>query len=219
MFAEDDYLLISGIQHFRFCRRQWALIHIENQWAENVRTAEGEYLHRRAHDSSQRERRGGTLIVRDMRVFSRTLGITGACDVVEFVSDDNGVPIAGEDGKYLPFPIEYKRGSARSDNANELQLCAQAICLEEMLVCEIPRGALFYGETRRRQTVEFTPELREEVRSCVTEMRELYTRGSTPKVKPKKGCSACSLKEICMPVLLKDRSAAAYLRDRLEERE
>lgn len=219
MYAEDDFLLISGIQHFRFCRRQWALIHIEDQWAENVRTVEGEALHRKAHDASARERRGDLLIIRDMRVFSPRLGITGACDVVEFRRDPAGVPLHGEEGLYLPFPVEYKRGSAREDGANELQLCAQAMCLEEMLACEIPSGALFYGETRRRQNVLFTPELRSEVESCVSQMRELWQRGHTPRVKPTKACNACSMKELCLPKMLRQRGAAAYIQARLEETE
>ena len=181
VYNEDDYFLISGIQHFRFCRRQWALIHIENQWAENVRTVEGEGLHRRAHNASARERRGDLLVTRDMRVFSPRLGITGACDVVEFRRDSKGVPIRGEEGLYLPFPVEYKRGSARKDDADELQLCAQAMCLEEMLVCDIPSGALFHGETRRRQNVVFTPELRAQAESCLDQMRELWHRSRPPR--------------------------------------
>lgn len=219
MFAEDDYLLISGIQHFRFCRRQWALIHIEDQWAENVRTVEGQALHRKAHDASARERRGDLLIVRGMRVASTRLGITGACDVVEFRRDPKGVPLHGEEGLYLPFPIEYKHSTARTDGADELQLCAQAMCLEEMLVCEIPEGALFHGETRRRQPVRFTPELRAEVEACIAQMRELWQRGHTPRVRPTKACNACSLKELCLPKLLRQRSVTAYLRERMEEAE
>ena len=219
MNAEDDYLLISGLQHFRFCRRQWALIHIENQWAENVRTVEGAALHRKAHDASARERRGDLLIVRSLRVVSARLGITGACDVVEFRRNPAGVPLHGEEGLYQPFPIEYKRGTAREDGADELQLCAQAMCLEEMLACEIPAGAIYHGETRRRQSVTFTPELRAEVETCVLQMRELFQRGHTPRVKPTKACNACSLRELCLPRMMRQRSVAAYLRERLEERE
>lgn len=217
MFAEDDYLLISGIQHFRFCRRQWALIHIENQWAENVRTVEGAALHRKAHDASARERRGELLIVRDLRVASSKLGISGSCDVVEFWQNERGIPLHGEEGLYQPFPIEYKRGPARSDGADELQLCAQAMCLEEMLVCDIPAGAIFHGQTRRRQSVDFTPDLRAEVEVCVARMRELWQRGHTPRVKPTKVCNACSLKELCLPRLMRQRSVSAYLRERLED--
>lgn len=216
-FSDDDLLQLSGLQHFRFCRRQWALIHIENQWAENERTVSGEQLHEKAHDPDFRERRGDLLIVRDLRIFSHTLGISGACDVVEFRSSPDGVQLAGQEGRYLPFPVEYKHGKPRDDNANELQLCAQAMCLEEQLCCEIPQGALFFGQTRRRVTVAFTPELRHEVKQLLAQMHELYCRGTTPKVKPSASCNACSLKELCLPKLLRGRSVQGYLQKQMED--
>ena len=216
-YKEEDFLQISGLQHFQFCRRQWALIHLEQQWAENLRTVEGALLHQRAHDASQRERRGELVITRDMRVFSAALGISGSCDVVEFKKSETEVPLSGMEGKYQPYPIEYKRGSPRTDHANHLQLCAQAMCLEEMLCCDIPEGALYYGEIRRREKVVFTEELRQEVKAALEEMHQLYQRGHTPKVRPSKSCNACSLKELCLPKLAKKKSAAKYLRERLEE--
>lgn len=217
VYKEDDFLQISGLQHFQFCRRQWALIHLEQLWAENLRTVEGELLHERAHDASLREKRGELMIVRDMRVFSANLGVSGACDVVEFKKSEAGIPLSGLEGKYQPYPIEYKRGSPRTDQANHLQLCAQAMCLEEMLCCDIPEGALYYGEIRRRENVLFTEELRQAVKSALEEMHQLYERGYTPKVRPNKSCNACSLKELCLPKLMKKKSVAKYLRERLEE--
>ena len=190
-YAEDDYLLLSGIQHFAFCRRQWALIHIENLWAENLRTTEGHILHERAHDSSVREKRGDVITVRGVAVSSPSLGVSGQCDVLEYRRDDSGIPLSGEEGKWRPYPVEYKRGTPKETRADELQLCAQAMCLEEMLCCDIPEGALFYGETRRREVVTFTEELRGEVRECIAEMHRLYDRGYTPKVKPSRSCNAC----------------------------
>ena len=216
-YKMEDYLQLSGLQHFRFCRRQWALIHIENQWAENGRTADGAIMHQKAHDAELKERRGDLLITRDMHVFSPTLGISGACDVVEFRRSETGVPLHGQEGLYQPFPVEYKRGSPRGDTVNALQLCAQAMCLEEMLCCDIPEGALYYGETRRRETVKLTCQLRQEVRDCLLEMHALYERGNTPKVKPTKACNACSLKELCLPKLLRGGSAHNYVKARLEE--
>ena len=216
-YKEEDYLQISGLQHFKFCRRQWALIHVENQWAENWRTADGEIMHQKAHDAESKERRGNLLITRDMHVFSGTLGISGACDVVEFRRSEAGVPLHGQEGLYQPFPVEYKRGSPRADTSNALQLCAQAMCLEEMLCCEVPEGALYYGEPRRRETVKLTRELRQEVRYCLLEMHALYQKGHTPKVKPTKACNACSLKELCLPKLLRVGSAHDYMKARLEE--
>lgn len=161
-FEEEDFLQLSGLQHFAFCRRQWALIHIENQWAENVRTVEGDLFHARVHDEKHRERRGNILILRGLPVFSSTLGLTGKCDVVEFHA--------------------------------------------------IPAGALYYGETRRRTKVHFTSELRWAVAEFADEMHQLYRRSHTPKVKPTKACNACSLKELCLPGILRKTFVAAYLK-------
>lgn len=157
----EEYLLLSGIQHFCFCRRRWALIHLEQQWQENLRTAEGRLDHTRCHDDTLREKRGNLLTVRGMRVVSHTLRLSGICDVVEFHTDQEGVPLQGYEGRWLPLPVEYKHGSAKQNDADWLQLCAQAIALEEMLVCAVPRGALYYVADRRREVVEFTPELRQ----------------------------------------------------------
>ena len=132
IYREEDFLQLSGLQHFAFCRRQWALIHIEQQWRENLRTVEGDLLHRRAHDEQARERRGDILILRGLSVASAALGISGKCDVVEFRADPGGISLRGEEGLWVPFPVEYKRGSPKPHRADELQLCAQAMCLEKM---------------------------------------------------------------------------------------
>lgn len=216
-YKEENFLQLSGLQHFSFCRRQWALIHIENQWRENLRTVDGSLFHRRAHDGAQRERRGDSLILRGLPVASHSLGISGQCDVVEFHADPDGVSLYGEGGLWRPFPVEYKRGEPKAHNADRLQLCAQAICLEEMLCCSVREGALFYGETRRRFSVTFTEELRAEVRALLEEMHQLFRRGHTPKVKPSKSCNACSLKELCLPSLMRKRDVADYLCRALEE--
>ena len=217
MFAPEDCLMISGLQHFRFCCRQWALIHLEQQWAENLRTVEGEFLHERAHNEQLQERRGDFLTVRGLRVQSLTLGLSGVCDVVEFRQDARGVPLSGKEGQWLPYPVEYKRGVPKQDGCDELQLCAQAMCLEEMLCCEIPEGALYYGEPRRRLRVSLTKELREEVRSDAAQMHALYRRGHTPRVRRTKSCNACSLKELCLPGLQKSGSVRDYLRRHMED--
>ena len=209
--SEPDFLPLSGIQHFAFCRRQWALIHIENLWAENVRTVEGNILHERAHDETQTESRGDVLILRGLRVASEALGFSGACDVVEFHRHPNGVPLQGREGLWLPYPVEYKRGSPKEDDCDQLQLCAQAMCLEEAFVCEIPEGSLYYGEIRRRQRVAFTPELRERVKRMAAEMRACYDRRHTPSARPSKACGACSLKDLCLPKLIKRESVGAYI--------
>ncbi len=216
-YKEDDFLQLSGLQHFAFCRRQWALIHIENQWQENLRTVEGDLFHERAHDEQQRERRGDTLILRGLSVFSASLGLSGKCDVTEFHRNPRGVSLQGEEGLWLPFPVEYKRGASKAGEEDTLQLCAQAMCLEEMLCCSVSEGALFYGETRRRFPVEFTPELRKQVRDFAEEMHQYFQRGYTPKGKPGKHCNACSLKELCLPRLTKKSPVKDYLHKAMEE--
>ena len=214
---EEDYLAMSGIQHFAFCRRQWALIHVEQQWQENLRTVEGQLLHQRAHDITLREHRGNVLLLRSMAVVSRELGLSGQCDVVEFHQDPTGVPLQGEKGLWIPYPVEYKRGKPKSNQADEIQLCAQAICLEEMLCCSIPEGALFYGEPRRRTSVVFSSELRERVKTYADEMHQLFRRGYTPKATRTKSCNACSLKDLCLPQLARRKSVSQYLHEAMEE--
>ncbi len=217
-YAEDDFLMISGIQHFSFCPRQWALIHVEQQWDENMKTMEGNIVHEHCHDDDFIEKRGDLLIIRGLRVSSRTLGVTGQCDVVEFHRDEDGCYLHGCDGLWQPFPIEYKRGISKQIDADRLQLCCQAMCLEEMLGVPIKEGALFYHETHRRENVALTDRLRDEVISMTTEMHQYFQRGYTPKVKPKRGCTSCSLKEICLPVLCKKKSAKMYYDEALGEK-
>jgi len=217
-YTPDDYLPLSGIQHFVFCRRQWALIHIEGQWKDNALTAEGRVLHRRADDPFFTEKRGDLLIARSVPVASATLGLTGICDVVEFTAAEEGVRLPGREGFWLPAPVEYKRGRKKHGREDEAQLCAQAICLEEMLLVEIPRGDVFYAQTRRREPVEFSPELRALVRKAAREMHEYYRRGYTPKVKTSKACRSCSLADICLPELQKQRlTASRYIQQTLDE--
>ena len=216
MYREEEYLMLSGLQHFAFCRRQWALIHIEQQWAENLRTADGRLMHENAHDSGFREKRGDVIITRAMQISSAELGISGECDVVEFRRAKNGIRLHGLEGTYQVVPVEYKRGKPKADDCDAVQLCAQALCLEEMLCCEIPQAYLYYGETHRRQTVPLDQSLRETTVGMIREMHELFRRQHTPKVRRTKACNACSLKDICLPSLNKNRSAAAYLTETLK---
>lgn len=218
MWEEDDeYLMLSGLQHFSFCRRQWALIHIEQQWKENEHTIDGMLFHKVAHDSKAIEKRGDIIITRGLRIKSEQYKVTGICDVVEFHKSEKGITLHEYDGLWQPYPIEYKKGKPKTNLADELQLCGQAICLEEMLLCDIDFGSLFYGETRRRVKVEFTKELRDKVKDMLQEMQDLWKKGYTPKVKPHKGCNACSLKDICMPKLRKNPSVKSYIEKRLGE--
>lgn len=216
-YPEESFLQLSGLQHFAFCRRQWALIHVEDQWAENYRTMDGQLFHQKAHDTRFAETRGDRVVKRGVRVYSATLGVSGACDVVEFTRQEDGITLTGHPGLWQPYPVEYKRGKPGVTHGDALQLCGQAMCLEGMLCCDIPEGALYYGEIRRRVVVAFTPELRCRVRENLEEMHRLYSRGYTPKVKPTKACNACSMKEHCLPKLMKNRSVSAYLRNAMEE--
>lgn len=213
---DEEFLIISGIQHFIFCRRQWALIHVEQQWADNLKTIEGEIVHEKCHDEKLVEKRKDLLICRGMRVFSKKLNISGQCDVVEFKQNPTGAVLFGRQGFWQPYPIEYKRGKPKEDLSDILQLCAQAICLEEMLCCDISEGYLFYDEIHRREKVEITDELRQKVFDIFEEMNSYFNRGYTPKAKYDKKCKNCSLKDVCLPKISKIRSVSAYYKINLE---
>ena len=218
-YAEDDYLMISGIQHFKFCRRQWALIHVEQQWAENEHTVIGELMHKKAHDPYLTEKRKDLLVVRALPVSSRTMGVSGECDIVEFRKCEDGVKLHGHRGFYSIYPVEYKKGKPKHSEEDILQLTAQAMCLEEMLCCTIPIGYLYYGKTRRRSKVEIDTQLREKTIAMLTEMHQLYRTQHTPKVRRTKACNACSLKQLCLPVLCGTQSVAAYMQAMLKPTE
>ena len=216
-YTQDDLLPLSGIQHFLFCCRQWALIHIEQQWNENALTAEGRIMHKRVDDPFFTETRNGIITARSVPVASYRLGLSGVCDVVEFKTSPDGVRLPNREGMYLPAPIEYKRGKEKHDHSDEVQLCAQAMCLEEMLSTRISHGYLYYGETRHRVEIEFTAELRTLVQEMSAEMHNYFSRGYTPKVKTHKGCRSCSLADICLPVLQEKVIAASrYIKQNME---
>lgn len=193
------------------------MIHIEQQWEDNVRTIEGDHLHRKADEPLIREKRGDKLVVRALPVQSRTLGITGICDVVEFIRDPDGVSLAGEEGLYLPFPVEYKRGKPKRNDSDYSQLVAQVMCLEEMLLCEIHRAYFYYDEIKHRVEVFITEADRERVRASIQEMRQYFERNHTPKAKAGPHCLSCSLINICVPDILNKRSVSSYIESRLNE--
>lgn len=216
-YTPDDLLPLSGIQHFLFCRRQWALIHVEQQWKENALTAEGRIMHKRADDPFFTETRNGVITARSVPIASYRLGLSGICDVVEFTTSPEGVKLPNREGLYLAAPVEYKRGKPKRDPIDEAQLCAQAMCLEEMLALTIPRGYLYYGETRHREEIELTAELRTLVREMSDEMHNYFSRGYTPKVKTSKACRSCSLADICLLKLQeKSMPASKYIKQQVE---
>ena len=210
MVDEDDLLPISGLQHLVFCERQWALIHIEQQWEENRLTAEGRILHDRVHEA-ETEVRPGVVIARGLRLQSRRLGLTGQADVVEFHEADAGaegsVQLPGRKGWWRPFPVEYKRGRPKPDTCDEVQLCAEAMCLEEMFGVGIERGALFYGKPRRRSEVRFDAALKGETAALAQRMHELYSVRRTPAAVYSKKCDSCSLYDRCLPRATSKRTA------------
>lgn len=202
-FSEDDLLPLSALQHLLFCERQCALIHVEGLWAENRLTAEGRHLHERV-DNARGETRGDRRIERGLPLRSMRLGLIGKADAVEFLRSPSG--------EWLPVPVEYKRGKPKRDASDEVQLCAQALCLEEMLGVEIPAGALFYGTTRRRQDVAFGAELRGRTEAAAARLHEIVRGGITPSAKREPKCESCSLLNLCLPEALGPRrSVARYL--------
>lgn len=211
-YTDEDLLMLSGLHHFAFCKRRWALVHLENQWEDNVKTVEGNIMHEICHDIDFSESRGNLMIIRGLYLSSYKLGVTGQCDVVEFTlrNDEKGAVLFGRKGTWDVCPVEYKKGRPISGLTDISQLCGQALCLEEMFACKIDYGYLYYGETRKRQKVIFTNELREQVKAMINEMHEYYRRGYTPKVKTTPKCKSCSLKELCLPKLCRNLSVSNY---------
>lgn len=198
-YTEDDLIMLSALQHFMYCERQCALIHIEQIWTENLFTAEGRIMHDKV-DTATRESRGNVRIEYGVPMRSLRLGLIGKADVVEFHKQGD---------KWVPFPVEYKRGKPKLDDCDKVQLCAQAICLEEMLGVEIKKGALFYGQTRRREDIVFDEKLRLETEEASRKVHELIESGVTPRAEYAKKCKKCSLLDLCMPKV--SRKASNYL--------
>jgi len=202
-YTEDDLIALSALQHLAFCERQCALIHIEQMWDENRLTAEGKIMHEHVHEAGE-ESRGDVRIERGVPLRSLRLGLIGKADVVEFHRL--------EAEKWQPYPVEHKRGKPKPEDCDKVQLCAQAMCLEEMLGAEVPSGAIFYGRTRHRLDVEFDAHLREETERVAKQAHDLITSGRTPKPVYTKKCKSCSLISHCLPeVFQKERSVKRYL--------
>ncbi len=212
MYGEDDRLPISALQHLLFCERQCALIHLERVWLDNALTVEGSFLHRRADDEAT-ESRGDLLTLRTLPIYSKRLGLSGIADVVEFVrvrqDSAEGARIPGRSGRWLLRPVEYKRGRPKAHRADEVQLCAQVLCLEEMFGVPIPSGDLYYGKRRRRTTVEISSALRDLTERTVERLRALLDMRRTPPARYGPHCEMCSLASACMPKV--SRSAQRYL--------
>lgn len=217
-YSQEELLSLAGIQHFQFCRRQWALIYIENQWQENILTTEGKIMHQKVDDPFFYETRSGVITSRSMPVASYRLGLYGICDVVEFHPATDGIRLPGRSDFFQPVVVEYKHGKEKSDPCDEVQVAAQTMCLEEMLSIQIMKGYLFYGKVRHRVEVEINETLRDLVCGLTSEMHNYLARGYTPRVKPSNACRSCSLLDICLPEMLGDQpSASKYIHDQIEE--
>jgi len=207
-YPEDDLIMISALQHYSFCERQCALIHIEQLWDENRATAEGRIMHERVHEQD-RESRGDVRIEHGIPLRSLRLGLVGRADVVEFHRVDKGT--------WQPFPVEYKRGKPKVDHCDLIQLCAQAICLEEMLSVSVPSGAIFYGRTRRRLDVSLDDSLRQETEDAAEKAHQLIISGITPPPVYEKRCESCSLIGECLPKTIGKRSSVKRYLTRMIE--
>lgn len=189
MYGEDDLLALSGLQHIAYCERQWALIHIEQSWAENADTLRGEFFHERV-DTKGYSCARGVRAERRVHLASGKLGIYGVADIVEYGGGGDPSSIV---------PVEYKVGSPKAESWDRIQLTAQAMCLEDSSSCHIEQGAIFYGKTRRREVVAVSDDLRQQVCRLARRMHELFDRGETPAAQRSPKCSRCSLKDLCMP--------------------
>ena len=219
-YEDDQMLMLSGIQHYMFCPRQWALIHIEQQWSENRLTAEGQLLHQNVDNPSYRQKNGGVITLRSVHIASHTLGLFGITDAIELLPSDcsdDAITHPRYPGFWKPYPIEYKRGHRKPDERDEVQLAAQVICLEEMYGIHIPEAALFYHETRHRETVSIDEHLRQLTYELSEAMHQTFERGFTPKAEERRECRSCSLIDICAPELTKKTSVSYYLKNTLDE--
>lgn len=215
-YSEDDLLPLSGLNQLLHCERRCALIHIEQIWDENRFTAEGRLMHERVHEQDA-EWQGSVRVVRGLRLRSLELGLTGMADVVEFHPAEGGIRIAGLNGTWRPFPVEYKRGKPKANSCDEVQLCGQAMCLEEMLSCAIPAGALFYGKTKKRKDVELTESLRALTRKTAERLHVIVDSGKAPAAVNGPKCEDCSLKDECLPGRTGDATSASVYVERMFE--
>ncbi len=213
-------LMLSGIQHFMFCPRQWALIHMEQQWDENRLTVEGELLHQRVDDPFTRQKNGDVITLRSVTIASKQLGLYGLTDAIELhpqESTENTICHSLYPGYWKPYPIEYKRGHSKPDERDEVQLAAQVICLEEMYDIHLDKAALYYGETRHREEIIVDERLRKLTCQLAEEMHRVFQSGVVPKAEKKSHCKSCSIVDICMPQLSECASVSQYLKKNLYE--
>lgn len=219
-YEDDEMLMLSGIQHFMFCPRQWALIHIGQHWEENRLTAEGRLLHKNVDNASYRQKNGNRVTLRSVPISSKTLGFYGYSDAIELVpseNDSNCIVHPKYPGYWKPCPVEYKRGHSKPDARDKVQLAAQVVCLEEQYEIRIEEAFLFYAETNRREVVPIDTDLRILTQRCSDEMHDFFKSGLIPKAEKKHGCANCSLLDVCLPELNSRPQVNHYLKKYLYE--
>lgn len=216
----DEMLMLSGIQHYVFCPRQWALINLDQLWDDNKLTRHGQILHQHVDDPAYRQLNSGTITLRSVALTSADLGLYGFSDAVELrpiLDGQKGITHPRYPGQWLPYPVEYKRGKPKMTDCDTMQLVAQVLCLEEMYGIRIPKGALFYGEINRRVEVAITDDLRQKCKTCAEQMHQLYNSRTIPPAKKSPACRSCSLLNLCMPKTKKQQSVDTYLKTWLYE--
>jgi CRISPR-associated exonuclease Cas4 len=203
MFTEDDFIMISALQHYVYCPRQCALIHVEDVWSENLFTVRGNILHEKV-DTDTYETRGDVKTVRGLRIHSFKYGLVGRCDVVEFHKTKTGNEAV---------PVEFKAGKPKENISDKVQLCAQALCLEEMLNIKIPKAVFFYGKIRRRNIIDIDDELRRQTEDIISKVREIVSCKIIPAAKYEAKCRNCSLQTICQPKAMNQRKLQNYIKE------
>jgi len=220
MYAEDEMLMLSGIQHYMFCPRQWALIHVEQQWADNKLTTEGQLLHKNVDNPFYRQKNGDTITLRSLHIASKQLGLYGITDAVELIPSDSpedSITHYRYPGYWKPYPVEYKRGRSKPDERDEVQLAAQVICLEEMYGINISYGALYYDEVKHREIISISDGLRKITQQCAKQMHDTFNSKELPRIIKKSHCKNCSLKDICVPEVSDCCQVQKYLQKNLYE--
>lgn len=220
MYTEEDMLMLSGIQHYMFCPRQWGLIHLSQEWEDNRLTVEGQLLHENVDNPFYRQKNGDRITLRSVQIASHKLGLYGIADAIELLPADsanNAITHNKYPGFWYPYPIEYKRGHHKPDECDEVQLTAQVICLEEMYGIHIEYGAMFYGETRRREIIHINEQLRKLTFECASAMHYYWNRQNLAKARKTARCKKCSLIDICLPHLEQQSNVSDYLKRYLYE--
>lgn len=206
-FEDFDRLSLSSLKQYIYCKRRFALMYVECEWGSNYKIVEGDLFHERVDNPLFSEKRGDLHISRSVPIYSDVMNLYGVADIIEFIKDDSGIKIHGKRERWRINPVEYKNGKPEKSNADNFQLCAQALCLEEMFNTNIEHGDIYYGKIKRRVTVDFTNELRSDVKEQVKNMKELLEQQLLPPKPKNQNCSLCSLENVCIPTIIRNQTS------------